>query len=192
MSVEEYLAFEQSSDARHEFVDGDVFAMSGESRAHNAIAVNIVSRLHDALRSGPCRTFVGSLRLRLEHRYYYPDVMVVCAPAPEDTHEEREPALIVEVLSPSTAETDRGRKLTDYRTILSLRDYVIVSQAERHVVHHSRDDGGEWREVVIADSGIVPLRALGIGLDLGEIYEKVRVPPPGLRLREGNVEYDAP
>lgn len=191
MSVEEYLAFEQSSEARHEFIDGDVFAMSGESRVHNAIAVNIVSRLHNALRAGPCRTFVGTLRLRLDHRYYYPDVMVVCAPAPEDTHEEREPVLIVEVLSPSTAETDRGRKLTDYRGIPSLRDYMIVSQSERYVVHHARDDSGEWHEVVIADSGTVLLRALDIGLDLGEIYEKVSVPSPGLRLREGEVDYDA-
>lgn len=194
MTVEDYFAFEERSPIRHEYVDGEVYAMSGVTRRHNAIAGNVYVRLRTATRGGPCRVHMSEVKLHLGRIIYYPDVMAACGPEPADERIEESPCLVVEVLSPSTERTDRHEKLDAFKRIPSLGAYLIISQEERRVDHYWRDPAGEWRRELIVDHGTVPLPCEPLGgmpLTLDEIYEGVTMPTPEqrLRLREEELAY---
>ena len=194
MTVEEYFAFEERSPIRHEYVDGEVYAMSGVTRRHSAIVGNVHARVHAAARSAPCRIHVAEVKLHLGRIIYYPDVMAACGPGPADERIEDAPCLVVEVLSPSTERTDRHEKLDAYKRIPSLGAYLIISQEERRVDRYWRDAAGEWRREFIVDHGTVPLPCEplgGMSLTLDEIYEGVTMPTPEqrLRLREEELTY---
>ncbi len=184
LSVEEYLRREDSSPVRHEYVAGDVYAMSGASRRHNAIVVDIASRLLAAARGGPCRVHAAEVKLRAgTDKIYYPDVMVDCTPGPGDAMVVSDPCLLVEVASSSTARVDRGEKLEAYRRIESLRAYLVVDQARCRVVRHSRDARGEWHREEVAGQGTVAVPCPEAALTLDEIYEGVdtsAVAEPGM------------
>lgn len=174
MSMEEYLLFEESSPVRHEFVAGEVYAMSGASKRHNTIAGNIYAHLRAAARGGPCRVFFAEVKLRVAaDRIYYPDVTVHCPQAPGDAHIVSDPYLVVEVNSPSTARIDRGEKLDAYRRIASLRAYLVVEQARQRVVRHWRDDSGVWQREEITGDGSVSVPCPETALTLEQIYESV-------------------
>jgi Uma2 family endonuclease len=112
ISVEDYLAGEETSPVKYEYVYGEVYAMAGTSDKHNIIALNIASALNNHLRDSPCQPFMGDIKVRVSpHVYYYPDVLVSCEQNPENPYFRNEPILIVEVLSPSTQEIDRREKL---------------------------------------------------------------------------------
>src|SRR5437660_9009490 len=129
LSVAEYLAGERDSDVRHEYVDGQVYAMAGASDRHNRIALNIASRLNEHLVNDECEAFVSDMKIKVEEAlYYYPDVVVTCDPPGGDAYFRTQPRLIVEVTSPSTERVDRYEKLHAYRRIESLQEYVLVSQ----------------------------------------------------------------
>ena len=130
-SAEEYFALEEKSPVRHEFFEGEVFAMAGASIAHNTIAGNVYMACRQALRGQNCRVQMEAVRLAVEENrhYAYPDVMVSCDP--HDQHESQQlhsPLLLVEVLSPSTEAYDRGLKFNQYKKLPSLRHYLLVSQ----------------------------------------------------------------
>jgi Uma2 family endonuclease len=129
MTIEEYFDFEeQQTSAKHEYVDGEVFAMSGVTRRHNAIVGNIYMRLRTAARGGPCRVHFTEVRLRANPVIYYPDVMVACGEPPDDERIEDAPCLVAEVLSPSTRATDRREKLLVYK---GFRAYAATTSSIR-------------------------------------------------------------
>lgn len=178
----EYLDFERAAQTKHEFRDGQVIAMVGASTSHNRITPNIGATLHGRLRGGPCEPFVNDLRVRSSPagHYAYPDVVVVCgAPRLADSHGDipLDPTVIVEVLSPLTEAYDRGDKFHDYRSIESLREYVLVAQNAVRVEQFTRQEGGRWlpREIASLDATL-ELASIGCALPLRDLYERVDLP----------------
>ena len=129
LTVEEWEALEQQTGIRHEYLDGLVFAVAGESKDHNRIVKNIVIALDGKATAKGCELFFHNVRLKLQNhnRYYYPDVIVSCQPEPDPYH-LTQPCFIVEVLSPSTAERDEREKLEAYLKLPTLKTYVLVAQ----------------------------------------------------------------
>ena len=192
MTLEEYFDFEERSRTRHEYVDGEVFEMSGTTRRHNDIVGNVYMRLRTAARGGPCRVHFAEVKLRTGRVVYYPDVMAGCAAPPADERLEDTPSLVVEVLSPSTQSTDRREKLMVYKGIASLNAYLIIDQMQRQVDRHWRDATGEWRHDVIVDGAVpVSFGSVSLTMTLDEVYEGVVFPTPEerLRLREEEAVY---
>ena len=186
MTVEEYFDFEERSPIRHEYVEGEVYAMSGVTRRHSAIAGNLFMHLRAAMRDGSCRVHMSEVKLHLGRVIYCPDVMVVCGPEPGDERIENAPCLVVEVLSPSTERIDRHEKLSNYKRLSSLGAYLIVAQEERRVDRHWRDASGQWQHEVTVEHGTVPLPCDVLGaqsITLDEIYERVTMPTPEQRLK---------
>jgi Uma2 family endonuclease len=181
MTVEEYFRFEESSPVKHEYVAGEVYAMSGATVRHNRIAGNVFVRLFQAARAVPCDVFLNSMRLEVAHdRYYRPDVTVICTPVAESDIFVRNPCVVVEVTSPSTARIDRGEKLDAYRSISTLQAYLIIDHRRRRVERHWRDTlGSEWRREEIVGEGRVRVPCLDVELTLDEIYERVELPSVG-------------
>lgn len=178
MTVDEYLAFEESSPERHEYIAGVVYLMSGASGRHNLISSNILRAVHAPARRRGCRVYMEGVKLRAaQDRIYYPDVMVVCRELAGDEIVLENPSLIVEVTSPGTRATDRREKLAAYRAMPSLETYVIVEQRRRLVTVHWRVQGGEWQGLELAGDGDIPLPFLGTTLTLDQIYEDVPLPP---------------
>lgn len=179
MTVAEYLEMERASEEKHEFLDGEIYLMSGASLKHNLIVTNTVSSLHSQLRSRPCVVFPSDMRVRVrDNRYYtYPDITVVCDPLQlEDGRQDTllNPTLIIEVLSPSSESYDRGKKFQHYRTLASLQEYVLISQDSARIERYLRQPNDEW---LLADaSGIessIELASIQCVLSLAEVYEKI-------------------
>jgi Uma2 family endonuclease len=189
-TVAEYLAFERASETKHEYFNGEIFAMAGASEPHNLIAWNIGGELHDRLKDGPCRAYVSDMRVRCPSGLRtYPDVTAVCGdPRFEDERRDTlvNPLAIFEVLSPSTEKYDRGNKFENYQAIPTLREYVLVHQDRMRVEHYSRREGGdEWVLRVVTDpEASVRFPALGCEIALSEIYAKVELPAGKLTLHE--------
>ena len=181
MTVEEYFRFEETSPVKHEYVAGEVYAMSGATVRHNRIAGNVFLRLSPAARSGPCEVFSSDMRVEVTRdRYYRPDVTVVCAPVADSDIVVRNPCVVVEVTSPSTARIDRTEKLDAYRSISTLEMYLIIDHRRRRVERHARDTrSGEWRREQIVGEGRVRVPCVDAELTLGEIYERVDLPSVG-------------
>ena len=191
MTVEEYFRFEEESPVKHEYVAGEVYAMSGATARHNMIAGSIFTRLFTAAAESPCRVFMSDMRLEAANdKYYYPDVAVVCTPVEDLDVVAREPCVVVEVTSPSTARIDRGEKLDAYRAIPSLRAYLIIDHRRRRVERHWRDTSGEWAqaEIVGDDVSLIPVPCLDIDLTLDAIYRRVELPAVG---EPDSAEYEA-
>jgi Uma2 family endonuclease len=178
LSIEEYRKLEESATVRHEYVAGEIYAMVGATRRHHRICVNILRRLADAAAGGPCRVSMETVRLEVvgddvsTSVAYYPDVMVACGVEPEDPYIEDAPCLLVEVVSPNTASTDRREKLMVYRQIPSVEAYLIVHQETKRVERHFRDAEGVWRKADLLDEGSFPFPCPpGARLSLDEVYE---------------------
>jgi len=179
----EYLAIERASETRHEYYDGEMFAMTGGTFAHATIATNLASLLHGALRGGPCRALVSDMRVKVESAelYTYPDVVVVCGPAEFDEKEPKDtllnPTVLIEVLSPSTEAYDRGRKFAFYRAIPSLREVLFVAQDRPLVERFTRTEAGDWLlHVAEGIEAWIDLPSVGARLTLAEVYEGVLGP----------------
>jgi Uma2 family endonuclease len=173
-TVQEYLELEAESTTRHEYVAGMIYAHAGGTSRHNAIAANVLASLWNAARGGRCRIYGSDMRLRAaEDVFYYPDVMVVCGDdeAGDRALHQHAPCVIVEVTSPSTEAIDRREKAFTYRTIPSLKAYLVVDQSDRRVERHWRDETGEWRLGGLADEGTIPIPCPETSLTLTEIYE---------------------
>jgi Uma2 family endonuclease len=178
LTLEEYLAFEEQTPLRHEYIAGEVFAMAGASTRHNLIIQNIVAKLRPAARRRGCRVFVESVKLRAaSDRIYYPDLIVACGKAAEVEQIVEEPSLIVEVTSPSSRATDRREKLDAYQKLPSLRSYLIVGQRHRQVIAYSRGPDDAWLREDVAGDGTLALRTLDLAITLDEIYDDVPMPP---------------
>ena len=189
MTVDEYFLFEESSPLRHEYVAGEVYAMSGGTVRHSRISLNIATRLFSAAGDGPCQAVI-EVRLRAaDDAYYYPDAMVVCGAISQEDIVIREPCVVIEVTSPSTARIDRGEKLAAYREIPSLRAYLIVDHRRRRVERHWREDASAaWMREEIVGDGSVAVPCLDAELTLDAIYHRVELTAIG---EPEAVEYDA-
>lgn len=171
----EYDAFERSSNVKHEFLDGVIYAMAGGSPEHAAVAMNVGTLLNVALRARPCRVYSSDLRIRVLDTGLetYPDGTVVCGSAerhPADDLAVTNPVLLVEVLSPSTEAYDRGEKLRHYRAIASLREVVLVDHRQKLVDVHRREEDGSWTRHEAGSGGAVRLRSLDSELVVDEVY----------------------
>jgi Uma2 family endonuclease len=170
----EYLALERGANVRHEFFDGEIYAMAGGTREHAAICANLTTSLSTQLRGRGCQAHSSDLRVRVLETGLatYPDVTVICQHAeqdPEDRNTVTNPVLLVEVLSPSTAAYDRGEKLAHYRRIPSLQEIVLVAHDERLIEVWRREEGDTWvrRE---ARGGSVMLTAIPAALVVEDVY----------------------
>ncbi|WP_437876750.1 Uma2 family endonuclease [Sorangium sp. So ce513] len=177
----EYLALEASSNVKHEYLDGQIYAMAGGTPEHAALAAAVIGLLFPELRRGRCRAYDADLRVRVPSTGLatYPDVTVVCGPIERDAQDEQavtNPTLIVEVLSRSTEEYDRGDKFEHYKTLASLRQYVLVSHRERCVEVWTRDTDGGFTSSVAREGDIAHLASIGARLDVRELYEAAAEP----------------
>jgi Uma2 family endonuclease len=177
LSVEDYLRLEEVSAVRHEYVGGQLFAMTGATKRHSVISLNVAIALQAHLRGGPCRTYVQDVKVRLtvgrDEIFYYPDVSVACGPQDLEKVFLTDPKLIVEVLSPSTERVDRGEKALNYREIPALEEYVLIAQHKPEVTLYRRSE--DWRaQVLIQPDAAAELRSIALTLPLDRIYEGTR------------------
>jgi Uma2 family endonuclease len=174
----EYLGFEASSNVKHEFLDGQIYAMAGGTPEHAALAAAAITLLGPQLRGGECRPYNSDLRVRTPTGLTtYPDVTIICGPRQLDDIDRlaiTNPALIVEVLSRSTEEYDSGDKFEHYKTFPSLREYVLVSHREHSVEVRSRWEDG-WRTTVIHEGAVADL-SIGARLDVRALYDAAAEP----------------
>jgi Uma2 family endonuclease len=177
-TLAEYLGFEASSNVKHEFLDGQIYAMAGGTPERAALAAAAITLLGPQLRGGPCRPYNSDLRVRTPTGLTtYPDVTVICGPGEIDVADPlavTNPAPIVEVLSRSTEDYDSGDKFEHYKTFPSMREYVLVSYRERSVEVRSRGEDG-WRTTVVREGGVAEL-SIGARLDVGELYAAAAEP----------------
>jgi Uma2 family endonuclease len=177
----EYLRLERAAETKSEYVNGQILAMTGASRAHNLVTGNVFRELSQQLRGGPCEAYVGDMRVRVSQTgmYTYPDVVVACGEIRfEDDHVDTllNPVLIVEVLSPSTEAYDRGEKFAHYRRLDSLQEYLLVAQDKVRVERYVRQ-GDRWilTEHSALDD-VVSLDAAGCRVRLSDVYDRVELP----------------
>jgi len=184
LTFDEWLDGERASiEGRSEYVDGEVFAMTGASAEHNAIVVNIARELSIQMKGRPCQVYANDMKLRIRpaEAGKYPDLIGLCGEQQfQDGRRDvlLNPSLIVEVLSDSTEAYDRGNKFAIYRELPSLKEYLLVSQHRVQVELFSRGDDGRWTLSdfsALTDS--VPLPSIGCSLSLAEIYDKVVFQP---------------
>jgi Uma2 family endonuclease len=182
ITAEQYLELERTSEIRHEFLEGLVYAMAGESPDHSTICFNLAAITGPQLRDKPCRGFSPNMKVRagLGGLYAYPDLMIVCGEAKfHDKHGDvlLNPNVIFEVLSPSTEKYDRGEKFRRYRTqIESLQDYVMVSQDQPRIEHHHRQSDGAWTSMEVSGlDAVLVLSSIDCRIPLAEVYRHTRV-----------------
>jgi Uma2 family endonuclease len=176
---EQYLALERQSEVRHEYLDGFVYAMAGESPEHSTICFNIAGLVHSQLRNGVCRGFSPNMKVRTDPSglFAYPDLAVVCG-APIFHDDRRDvlvnPVVIFEVLSDSTEAYDRGEKFLRYRRgIATLVDYILIHQRRARVEHFTRADGTWPGQAIEGINATLTIASIGCQLSLIEIYARV-------------------
>jgi Uma2 family endonuclease len=180
MSAVDFLAREENSRIKHEYVDGEIYAMSGASRRHQLLLGNLYFHARRSA-SGLCQVFTSGMMVRIEARnsFYYPDVLACCDSEDRGERYLTSPCFVVEVLSPSTASVDRREKRLAYSTLESLCEYVIVDQDRMHVVVYR---GGPWAAQVLSEpEHILELTCVRLRIPLSEVYAGVHLPPPCVR-----------
>ena len=184
LTPEQYLEMDRKAEYRSEYVNGEILAMAGATRAHNRITLNVGAALTALLRGTPCEPFTNDLRVTVSpSRYAYPDIVVACG-GPQFIDGQLDtltnPSVIMEVLSPTTANDDRSWKFAHYRGLETLTDYVILSQFQPFIEQYTRQSDDKWvlTEVTGLDA-VLRLPSIGCDLLLTAIYERVEfVPDP--------------
>lgn len=174
MTASEFLAWERGQTNKHEFVEGDVFAMAGATREHVRTVLNLSALLDAALRGRPCDVLAMDMKLRIDpNRYFYPDVLVTCSERDRRGSDVvEEPTVVIEVLSASTAAYDRGDKFWAYQQVPSLQEYVLVD-ADRRRVEVYRRDAARWSYELLSPSQPLHLKSLGIDLAQARVFENL-------------------
>lgn len=193
ITEQEYLEGEEIARVKHEYVDGQVYAMAGATKAHGELAVNLATALHGHLRGKKCRTYIADMKVHLANSsaYYYPDVVVTCdahdlsRKSPENYLEN--PCLIVEVLSRKTARIDRGEKRLAYCNLASVQEYVLVDQRRQSVEVYRRDGHG-WINEILGPGDVLNLTAVDLQIPLATLYEDTDV--PGVALQKFDEDAD--
>ena len=173
VSVEDYLAGEEFAETRHEYIDGEVYAMVGASDRHGLITGNIFTKLNTSLPES-CQAFISDMKVRIQTQtkdiFYYPDVLVSCARDDRASHYREKPMLVVEVLSAATARLDRFEKFSNYIQLPSLQEYVLIEQNFTMVEIFRRSR--QW-EAEIVRSGGFRLESVELDFSLDEVYRRV-------------------
>jgi Uma2 family endonuclease len=180
ITIEDYIAGEEVSDAKHEYLGGTVHAMAGATNQHNSIAGNTFASLHGQLRGKTCRPFNSDTKVRIEFpdhtRFYYPDVMVVCDSRAATEHFQDRPVVIIEVLSDSTRRTDLGEKRDAYLTLPSLKVLLFVEpESPTLIAYRRKPEGGFAAEQYSGLAAVVPLQEIEAFLPLADLYERVEL-----------------
>ncbi len=178
LTPELYLEFDRSAQTRSEYLSGEMFAMAGNTREHVEIVVNLVGELRTTLKSSDCKTYATEMRVKAsETSYLYPDIAIVCSEAQflDGSFDTLlNPLVIVEVLSKSTEAFDRGEKFNRYRSISSVKQYVLVSTVSQHVEWFSRGpDGRWWFDEAAGLESVLALPSIDCQVPLSEIYDRV-------------------
>lgn len=179
LTPEDYLAIERQAETKSEYLDGEMFAMTGGSCWHSLAIGNLVRELSLQLRKRPCQVYPSDLRVHIPATglYTYPDVIVVCGePRFQDEHQDTllNPTVIIEVLSPTTEAYDRGKKFQHYQSIESLAEYLLVSQSEPRVEQFLRQDDNRWLLTTTTGlKAVLTLPSIQCELALAEVYEKI-------------------
>ena len=178
-SPEEYLAWEAGQVEKHEYVDGEVFAMAGAGEGHITVCLNVAMVLRQHLKGSPCRTFMADMKVQAnaDGAYFYPDVVVTCSASDaQDPLVKREPTLIVEVLSPSTAAYDRGEKFSRYRQLASLQEYVLVDTDTRATDVFRKRSDGLWVLHPFASDQAVELASVALTIPAAVLFDELEAP----------------
>jgi len=181
LTPEQYLEIERQAEFKSEYYDGEMFAMAGATEVHNLIVWNIGGELRTQLRGGLCRGYSNDMRVHIPATglYTYPDVVVVCGDR-QFLDNRRDtllnPTLLVEVLSPSTEAYDRGRKFEHYRSLPSLKEYLLVASDRKHLDLHTRQPDNHWLSTYAAQpEETVELISVGCRLVLRDVYDGVEI-----------------
>ena len=187
MTVEQYLALDEATDAKYEFLDGYVFMlrppssdyddqavdMAGGSINHAAICACMASILYQALTSSSCMVYTSDARMKLaERQYLYPDITIACGE--QSGTMLNNPVVVIEVLSPTTEKRDRGAKLRIYKTLPSVQEYILIGSEYKEIVVHRRE-GRFWKEQHYYEGDLVELRSIGARFSFDEVYQRIRL-----------------
>jgi Uma2 family endonuclease len=179
ITPQEYLTIEHEAEYKSEYFDGEIFAMSGASPMHNQITINVSAEIHTQFKKRPCRVYSNDMRVKVSPTglYTYPDIVALCdKPRFDDEQKDTllNPTVIIEVLSDSTANYDRGTKFKHYRTLESLKEYILIAQDECHIEHYIRQINNQW---VLSEtsnlSETIDLPSIDCHLTLTDVYDKV-------------------
>ena len=179
MTVEEYLNAEEFATVRHEFVDGQTYAMTGATEAHNCICSNLHALIHGHLRKSNCRVYINDMKVWIEstNSFYYPDILITCEPYDGKSVFKSMPTIILEILSPSTTRIDLGEKLNAYKQVPGLREYGVVYQDQRRLELHRKTTENLWQtinykppEQVLLSSLLEPFQ-----MSFDDIYERTDI-----------------
>ena len=176
MTIEEYLLWELDQDLRYEYINGEVFAMTGGTIPHNDIALNLYTALRPHLRPGGCRVNVSDVKVRVTSKspYFYPDLIVSCDRQDLNAHKFiQNPKLIVEVLSPSTSSKDRGEKFRYYLGMPTLQEYLLIDSEKISVERYCRGEGRMWLYYPYTTGDIITLSSIEFELPIELLYEGV-------------------
>jgi Uma2 family endonuclease len=178
MTIEQYLAWELNQDIRYDYINGEVFAMTGGTIPHNDIALNLYTSLRPHLRPRGCRINVSDVKVQVTSKgpYFYPDLIVSCHP--EDINARKfiqNPKLIVEVLSPGTSGKDRGEKFRYYLTIPSLQEYILIDSEKISVERYCRGEGRMWLYYPYTTGDMITLSSIAFEFPIEMLYDGVRL-----------------
>ena len=172
ITEEDYLNGELMSEIKHEYIDGDIFAMAGASKNHQRISVNVTRQLGNLLENTPCEPFSSDLKVKVGSKYFYPDVMVVCNDDENNEYYTESPTIIVEVLSRSTRRIDETIKKMAYQTIPSLQEYVLIEQDVVDVEVCKRSEGWVSKHYFMGDE--LTFESLNLMLSVEDLYHRVK------------------
>jgi len=175
-SPEEYLVWEAAQEQRHEYICGEVFAMAGAEDRHVTVSGNMYIALRQHLRGTPCRAYIADVRVQVQasDAYFYPDVFVTCsAPDALDRLAKREPILIVEVLSPSTAAFDAGAKFAHYRQLESLQEYLLIDIGRRSADLFRKSPQGQWLLLPRTEGEVLQLASVDLEMPVSAVFDEL-------------------
>ncbi|MEQ1620265.1 MAG: Uma2 family endonuclease [Methylococcales bacterium] len=171
ISVEDYLHGEVLAEYKHEYIDGEVFAMAGASENHNLLSGNLFSEFKIQLKTKPCKTFMSDMKVNVEGSFFYPDVMVVCQEDNANDYYKTSPLIIVEVLSDSTRRFDKTHKLSAYQQIPSLEEYVLIEQNFCEIQVFRRQN--HWQSAYYYLGDTITFASLNVTVSVEDIYYQV-------------------
>lgn len=174
ISEAEYLAGEKIAETKHEYIDGEVFAMAGASASHNRISLNVATLFKVHLDGKPCQPYMSDMKVKVSTKYFYPDVLVECSGLADDSHVTEKPTLIVEVLSKSTRRMDETTKRIAYTQIDSLLEYVLIEQDFVDIEIIRRRTGWQSERFYLGDS--LTFESIALTLTVEDIYARVNNP----------------
>jgi Uma2 family endonuclease len=177
LSLDEFIVWEERQELRYEYDGVDIESITGGTMGHGRIQANLIAALHLRLRGGPCFVIGSEVKVRTATSIRYPDAMVVCSRPDSKATWTREPVVLFEILSPSTARKDLGVKNAEYQTLGALRRYVVLHQDAAAAEVFFRDEEGEWAHEFLSREGVLRAPEIGVEIPLGDLYDGVELPP---------------